>query len=226
MFLLTSLSKQGGAGQGRRLVRWMAAGWDCGYSKTLEWVGVGVRVGWAVWRQVTGVAGLLLCGGGAVVAAFKVGHDLRGAGGLGGGSSCRQRLRTGGVPHWLWRRGRGVYRLSDSVTGPETPTGFIQPLYIFSETSLCNESLKKYDKLIEAIFKMVSASQMWIFLSLFGLRIEPEWLGALETAVWSNYSILIRQPRKLWWALFTLGHYSDQVSEKEICWLFHNKNKH
>lgn len=53
--------------------------------------------------QVAGVAGLLLCGGGAVVAALGVGHDLRGAGGLGGGGGWREGLRTRGVPHRLWR---------------------------------------------------------------------------------------------------------------------------
>lgn len=45
-----------------------------------------------MWGQVTGVAGLLLCGGRAVVAALGVSHDLRGAGGLGGGGGWRERL--------------------------------------------------------------------------------------------------------------------------------------
>jgi len=71
-------------------------------------VGVGVRVGRAVGGQVAGVAALLLGGGGAVVAALGVGHDLRGAGRLGGGGGRREGLRTRGVPHRLWSgRGRG-----------------------------------------------------------------------------------------------------------------------
>lgn len=92
MFLLTGLSQQGSAGQGGRLVRWMAGGWDGRYGEALEWVGVGVRVGRAVGGQVAGVAGLLLCGGGAVVAPLGVGHDLRRAGGLGGGGGWREGL--------------------------------------------------------------------------------------------------------------------------------------
>lgn len=80
----------------------MACGRDCRYSEALERVGVGVRVGRAVGGQVAGVAGLLLCGGGAVVAALGVGKDLRGAGGLGGGGGWREGLRTGGVPHRFW----------------------------------------------------------------------------------------------------------------------------
>lgn len=95
--MLTSLSKQGGAGQRRGLVRGMARDRDRRYSKALEGVGVGVR--WAVWRQVAGVAGLFFRGGGAVVAALRVSHDLGGAGGLGGGGRWREGLRTGGVPH-------------------------------------------------------------------------------------------------------------------------------
>lgn len=70
----------------------MACGWDCRYSEALEWVRVGVRVGRAVGRQVAGVAGLLLSGGGAVVAPLGVGHDLRGAGGLRGGGGGREGL--------------------------------------------------------------------------------------------------------------------------------------
>ena len=101
--VLTGLSQQGSAGQGRRLVRWMTGGWDRRYGKALERVGMGVRVSWAVRGQVAGVAGLLLCGGGAVIAALGVGHDLRGAGGLGGGGGWREGLRAGGVPHRLWR---------------------------------------------------------------------------------------------------------------------------
>lgn len=42
--------------------------------------------------QVAGVAGLLFCGGGAVVAALWVGQDLRGAGDLGGGGGWREGL--------------------------------------------------------------------------------------------------------------------------------------
>lgn len=76
VFVLTSLSQQGRARQGRRLVRWMAAGWDGGYSKTLERVGMGVRVGRAVGWEVAGVAGFLFCGGGAMVAPLRVHHDL------------------------------------------------------------------------------------------------------------------------------------------------------
>lgn len=70
----------------------MAAGWDGGNSKTLEWVGMGVRVSRAVGREVAGVAGFVVCGGGAVVAPLRVNHDLRGAGGLGGGGGWRQGL--------------------------------------------------------------------------------------------------------------------------------------
>lgn len=92
VFLLTGLSQQGSAGQGRRLVRWMAGGWDRRHGKALEWVRVGVRVGWAVGRQVAGVAGLLLSGGGAVVAPLGVDHDLRWAGGLRGGGGWREGL--------------------------------------------------------------------------------------------------------------------------------------
>lgn len=73
---LTSLSQQRRAGQGWRLVRWVAAARDCRYSKALEWMGVGVWVGRAMWGQVARVAGLLLCGGGAMVASLGVGHDL------------------------------------------------------------------------------------------------------------------------------------------------------
>lgn len=89
---LTGLSQQRRARQGRRLVRWMAAGWDGGNSKTLEWVGMGVRVGRTVGREVAGVAGFFFCGGGAVVAPLRVNHDLRRAGGLGGGGGWRQGL--------------------------------------------------------------------------------------------------------------------------------------
>lgn len=89
---LTGLSQQRRARQGRRLVGWMAAGWDGGNSKTLEWVGMGMRVGRAVGGQVAGVAGFLFCGGGAVVAPLRVNHDLRGAGGLGGGGGRRRGL--------------------------------------------------------------------------------------------------------------------------------------
>lgn len=77
----------------------MAAGWDGGNGETLERVGVGVRVGWPVWGEVAGVAGFFFCGGGAVVAPLRVDHDLRGAGGLGGGGGWGQGLRTWGVPH-------------------------------------------------------------------------------------------------------------------------------
>lgn len=89
---LTGLSQQRRARKGRRLVRGMAAGWDGGNSKTLERVGVGVRVGRAVRGEVAGVAGFFFCGGGAVVAPLRVDHDLRGAGGLGGGGGWRQGL--------------------------------------------------------------------------------------------------------------------------------------
>ena len=58
-----------------------------------------------MWGKVAGVAGLLLCGGGSVVAALRVGQDLRGAGGLGGGGGWREGLRAGGVSHRLWRGG-------------------------------------------------------------------------------------------------------------------------
>lgn len=88
----STLSQQGSAGQGRRLIGWMAGGWDRRYCEALEWVGVGVWVGRAVGGQVAGVAGLLLCGGGAVVAALRVGHDLRGARGLGGSGGYREGL--------------------------------------------------------------------------------------------------------------------------------------
>lgn len=77
----------------------MAAGRDGGDGKALEWVGVGVRVGRAVGGEVAGVAGFLFCGGGAVVAPLRVDHDLRGAGGLGGGGGWGQGLRTWGIPH-------------------------------------------------------------------------------------------------------------------------------
>lgn len=90
--MLTGLSQQGRARQGRRLVRRMAASWDGGNGETLERVGVGVRVGRAVGWEVAGVAGLLLRGGGAVVAPLRVYHDLRGAGGLGGSGGWRQGL--------------------------------------------------------------------------------------------------------------------------------------
>lgn len=102
LLALTGLSQQGGAGQGGRLETRVAAGWDGGHGEALERVGVGVRVGWAVRRQVAGVAGLLLGGAGAMVAALGVGHDLRWAGGLGGGGGRREGLRAGGVPHRLW----------------------------------------------------------------------------------------------------------------------------
>lgn len=65
----------------------MAAGWDGGNSKTLE--RVGVRVGRAVRGKVAGVTGFLFCGGGTMVAPLRVNHDLRRAGGLGGGGGWR-----------------------------------------------------------------------------------------------------------------------------------------
>lgn len=43
--VLTGLSEQGRAGQGRGLVRRVGGGWDRRYGEALEWVGVGVRVG-------------------------------------------------------------------------------------------------------------------------------------------------------------------------------------
>lgn len=86
---LTGLGEQGRARQSRRLVGWMAGDRDCRHSEALEWVGVSVRVGQAVRGQVAGVAGLLVCGGGAVVAALGVSQDLRGAGDLRGGSGGR-----------------------------------------------------------------------------------------------------------------------------------------
>lgn len=51
-----------------------------------------MRVGRAVGGQVAGVAGLLLGGGGAVVAALGVDQDLRRAGDLGGGGGKRKGL--------------------------------------------------------------------------------------------------------------------------------------
>lgn len=89
----------------------MAAGWHGGNSKTLEWVGMGVRVGRAVGGEVAGVAGFFFCGGGAVVASLRVDHDLRGAGGLGGGGGRRQGLRTWGVPHRFYE-GRDGWELT------------------------------------------------------------------------------------------------------------------
>lgn len=80
----------------------MAAAWDGGNSKTLQWVGMGVRVGRAVGRKVAGVTGLLFGGGGAMVAALGVNHDLRRAGGLRGGGGWRLGLCTWGVPHRFW----------------------------------------------------------------------------------------------------------------------------
>lgn len=68
---------------------------------------MGVRVGRAVWGQVAGVAGLLLCGGGAVVAPLGVGHDLRRAGGLGGGGGWREGLGAGSIPYRLWTGAEG-----------------------------------------------------------------------------------------------------------------------
>lgn len=56
-----------------------------------------------MWGQVARVAGLLLCGGGAVVAALGVSQNLGGAGGLGGGGGWREGLRAGGVPHRICR---------------------------------------------------------------------------------------------------------------------------
>lgn len=105
---LTALSEQGGAGQGGGVVRRVAESWDGGYGEALEWVGVGVRVGRAVGGQVAGVAGLLLGGGGAVVAALGVGQDLRRAGDLGGGDGRRKELGAGRVPHRLCRRREGA----------------------------------------------------------------------------------------------------------------------
>lgn len=80
----------------------MAAAWDGGNSKTLERVGMGVRVGRAVGRKVAGVTGLLFCGGGAMVAPLGVNHDVRRAGGLRGGGGWRQGLCTRGIPHRFW----------------------------------------------------------------------------------------------------------------------------
>lgn len=119
MRLLTGLSEQRSAGQGGRLVCCMTAGWDGGYGEALEWVGVSVRVGRAVWGQVAGVAGLLLCGAGAVVTALGVGQELRGAGGLGGGGGWGHRLGAGGVPHRLCRGAEGsdgFMRVSTGMT--------------------------------------------------------------------------------------------------------------
>lgn len=80
----------------------MGAGWNGGHGEALEQVGVRVGVRGAVGGQVAGVAGFLLCGAGAVVAALRVGHDLRGAGGLGGGGGWWEGLRAGRVPYRLW----------------------------------------------------------------------------------------------------------------------------
>lgn len=77
----------------------MTGGGNGGYSEAFERVGVGVGVRRAKGGQVTAVARFLLRGGGAVVAALGVGHDLRGAGGLRRGRGWREGLRTGGVPH-------------------------------------------------------------------------------------------------------------------------------
>lgn len=49
---------------------------DGGDGEALERVSVGVGVSRADGGQVAAVAGLLFCGGGAVVAALGVGHDL------------------------------------------------------------------------------------------------------------------------------------------------------
>lgn len=81
----------------------MGAGWNGGHGEALERVGVRVGVCGSVRRQVAGVAGLLLGGTGAVVAALRVHHDLRGAGGLGGGGGWWEGFRAGRVPHRLWR---------------------------------------------------------------------------------------------------------------------------
>lgn len=92
----------------------MAGDGDCRHGEALERVGVSVRVGRAVRGQVAGVAGLFVCGGGAVVAALGVSQDLRGAGDLRGGRSRWEGLCAGGVPHRLWRRGdAGAMSLQD-----------------------------------------------------------------------------------------------------------------
>lgn len=82
----------------------MAGDRDRRHGEALEGVCVGMRVGWPMWRQVAGVAGLFLGGGGAVVATLWVSHDLGGAGDLGGGGRRREGLRTRRVPHGFWRR--------------------------------------------------------------------------------------------------------------------------
>lgn len=84
----------------------MSAGRDGGHGEAFERVCVRVGVRGPVRRQVAGVAGLLLGGAGAVVAALRVGHDLRGAGGLGGGGGWWEGLRAGRVPHRLCRAAR------------------------------------------------------------------------------------------------------------------------
>lgn len=96
----------------------MAEGWDGRHGEALERVGVGVRVGRAVGGQVAGVAGLLLGGGGAVVAALGVGQDLGRAGDLGGGGGGREGLGAGRVPHRLCRRRgtRGRERIDVSLS--------------------------------------------------------------------------------------------------------------
>ena len=54
----------------------MSSGRDGRYSKALQWVGMGMWVGWAMGGKVAGIAGVLLGGAGAMVAAFRIRQEL------------------------------------------------------------------------------------------------------------------------------------------------------